>query len=95
MNCRIRMASVAAFSVLAGGCGTICSYVDNGSLPANKRAWIYSGVRFDVEMVRDKPEVFSSRTIGLFALDIPLSVCADTVCLPYSAVRAIVGPGQR
>lgn len=72
---------------LLGGCGTIASFVVGGSgvpVPPGARLWplgaVYCGVAMDLHLLRR-----GTPSGGLLAaIDLPLSLCLDTLLLPLT-----------
>lgn len=87
---KIALVLMLAGCACASGCGTLISVVaDEAPYYDNL---IYSGVRLDCWAAFD-PDTSHFRPAGkvLAVVDIPLSTAADTVCLPYTIPKAIVG----
>ena len=81
-----RMAVVIPLAVIAGlsGCGTAANTVLLWPEEGGKRA--YGGVRADWEMIRERGEDGNSGKASvpvLAAIDLPFSLVADTITLPY------------
>ncbi|MDD2235771.1 MAG: YceK/YidQ family lipoprotein [Kiritimatiellae bacterium] len=79
--------------LLLAGCGTIMTLRDDRD--PKERTYVYSGVRMDCFVVK---EIFDPETVYFLpkwialpfvVVDVPLSACADTVCLPYTIPKAI------
>jgi uncharacterized protein YceK len=81
-----RVAMAVGLAVLAGlsGCGTAANTVFLNEVEGGKRA--YGGVRADWEIVRERGEEGSGANLRAplwAAIDMPFSLVADTVTLPY------------
>ena len=82
-----RVAVVGALAMLAGlsgGCGTAVNTLWLSDLEGGKRA--YGGVRADWEIIRERGEDGKRESLGApvaAAIDLPLSLVADTFTLPY------------
>jgi uncharacterized protein YceK len=73
------------------GCGTLITrYVSpNWTPPAPSLARIYSGTMFDFRCFL-RPEMHATQGIGGFCLaDVPFSIVADTVILPFTIYEQI------
>lgn len=82
----------AAFCLcLAGGCGTLTTLGQNPQHPPQARRYVYSGVRCDATAICRQGAI-PTRPLArlLFVVDLPLSACADTLCLPYTIPMALL-----
>jgi uncharacterized protein YceK len=77
---RTALVTLSICSVLASGCGT---FSDAMCGPINDNVF-YRGVRFDVLCIKEG--------LVLMAADIPFSMVADTVLLPYMAYLIWIEP---
>lgn len=80
-------AALLLFLPLLGGCGTIASFAVAGSgalVPPGTHLWplgaVYCGVAMDLHLIRRGTP--SGRTLA--AIDLPLSLCLDTLLLPLT-----------
>jgi len=56
---------------------------------------IYSGVRFDCRMITEPGDCPVPGVLtALMVIDLPFSVCADTICLPYTIYRRLTESGR-
>lgn len=85
---------VACGGLSLSGCGTMWNFeagADAGGL--NRETRIYGGVQVDVQAVGKIAEPWNSgwgRLIaGLFVLDVPFSLAADTLTLPVTIPMAL------
>ena len=81
------LAVVVGLAVLAlSGCGTAANTVFLNELEGGKRA--YGGVRTDWEILRERGESGKRESVSApvwAAIDMPFSLVADTITLPYIA----------
>lgn len=79
--------------IYASGCGTVLSLSESES--PYRDDLVYSGVMLDCWAAFDS-DADHLRPIGkvLAIVDIPLSATADTVCLPYTIPKTLVGRKQ-
>lgn len=80
-------------SLLLTGCGTITTLRDDRD--PKVRTYVYSGVRMDCFVLKEIADPDTAYFLPKWmaapfvVVDVPLSVCADTVCLPYTIPKAI------
>ena len=75
-------------ALMCSGCGTIIGHDDNEDSINNG---VYRGVRNDYHWVADAvPETEMGTPI--YCLDMPFSLVADTICLPYDAIVCMQNP---
>lgn len=72
-----------ALLTLASGCGTIASFAIDET---DRRAEPFGGVRMDARVI-DAMGRDALWLCGLCVLDMPLSLVADVVLLPYTSLR--------
>ena len=75
VRCLVSMIAGFALSAVAG-CGTVANFKDDPK--------IYGGVQFDADMVHavKSDEKMVKSLSAIYALDMPLSLVADTLTLP-------------
>lgn len=103
MNRTGASAVLAALGALClGGCGTFTNLCFPEDIPPGKGCRVYGGTRLDLEqtaeLYQDRPGSSSgpvSKTtqelVGtcIFAADLPLSLAADTITLPFTLGAAL------
>ena len=98
-------ALAAAATALLGGCGTVANITLSGPPSTGGSMKVYGGVRRDMDIVRDcttNPDhpkdnakaICFATAVTVAALDLPLSVVADTITLPITIPVALVTQGQ-
>jgi len=76
---------------VVAGCGTFRTFQDGGK--SMQPTFVYSGVRADIGLLSVSGEIAVSWWQKvLLVIDLPLSACADTICLPYTIYRAMSEP---
>lgn len=73
------------FVLLNNGCGTIWSIHSH----EKTESLLYSGFRTDIDIIADPP-IIPPMPLGgyiLFCFDVPFSLVADTLLLPYTLVQ--------
>ncbi len=76
----VRSLAILTAAVVISGCGTVLQ-IDDGHGPA-----IYGGIRFDVRSITKDKDVGIAL---MMAVDLPFSLVADTVILPWSVYNEI------
>lgn len=82
---------LVAATLMCSGCGTIITLSDMDK-EGTKHGLVYSGIRFDCRGAFD-PAYMQHIPFGkpLCVIDMPLSLVADTVVLPYTGVKTLIG----
>jgi len=88
---RARQLILATIVFTASGCGTIFTLNDGGK--PKEIPYIYSGVATEKELLSAS---FNTEyrlpwwALTFIVIDLPLSAAGDTLCLPFTATRAII-----
>ena len=75
-----------SLAFLSSGCGTVLSIAED-----NQEYLVYGGLRIDSEIAFSSEffsDMYLARTLAV--VDMPLSLVADALCLPYTISRSIV-----
>ena len=70
----IKRCSILVLPLLLNACGTIMAHRNSNSMDVT-----YAGIEYDIDTMRRLPEA-----APLYALDLPVSLAADTLLLPLT-----------
>jgi uncharacterized protein YceK len=84
--------AVIALSLVLAGCGTMAT-VNREPATGYRGKMIYSGVRHDIKYIFERTDCTIPFLVPVTSLiDLPFSLLADTLCLPYTVYRGISDP---
>jgi len=75
-------------ALLCHGCGTMASH--DGS-PMGINRGVYRGVRYDCDAIAHA-DGCAAGSAPFYAIDMPLSLAADTICLPFDVLTLVMKP---
>jgi uncharacterized protein YceK len=87
----LKAVALVAATCAVASCSTCQTLRDKGN--SMHPAYIYSGVRADIGALATGGEwKLPLWQKALFVIDLPISACADTICLPYTIYRTVSEP---